>query len=797
MPFPFLFVVLTLAAGILLAFLFPLSPLILILAVLICLIGAWFIFFSIRSLKLAFLFILLTTFFLGSLLYTHRNQEFEKNRLHRLALSSYADFYGSLYKSRSKGLDKDFLFLRVNKISYEKKEEEVQGNMRISILQSDQAFLPHNFFVGDRIKVSAKLSPLKTYRNSAFSLQNMFLKSQNIHNRAFAKSPLLVEKIKSGSPYSPLRLISLIRQNLQEKIEKHFNSSQTQFLTSQGAVLEALLLGERGRLDSSITQSLQRAGIYHLFAISGAHIAIISFLLFSFFKILRIPTRSSYLILIFFLIFYAFLVEGRPSVIRATVMTLAFLLGKLLWKDVNLINTVSFSAFLLLLVNPFHLFSLGFLLTFAATFSIILFYPRIIKFLPAIPLRISDIFAITLAAQLGVLPIIAAAFNRITFSSLLLNFAALPLVGLIMACGYIFLPLSFLNLFLSQWLEKALTFLINLLISISHLFDQFSFLSYRIPTPYWITIILYYSFFLFILVPLKTNRKKIFTTACFLIILFVLITYPFPSLSKSLKITFMDVNQGESFLIEFPGRKKMLVDGGGQFQGTFDIGERIVSPFLWKKGIKKIDYLVLTHAHPDHLNGLKSVVRNFKVGEFWEAYSPREDKNYLAFKSLLRPLVPEKRMFRGNSCLIGDVKIEVLHPPGGNFEVNTAHNDQSMVLRLTYRQSSFLFTGDIGSQVEEEILNSAKEIRSQLLKSPHHGSKSSSSMAFLKKVAPQIVVISVGEQNIYGFPDQDVLERYKELGIKIFRTDHHGAIEASSDGHEIFVKTVVNKNPES
>ncbi|UCC41194.1 MAG: DNA internalization-related competence protein ComEC/Rec2, partial [Candidatus Aminicenantes bacterium] len=742
-----------------------------------------------RKENLSLLFILLTTFLLGSSLFAYQNKRFEQNSLHNMKHTDYADYYGTIYKSPSRGHDRDYLFLKVEKVAYQNKEEKIRGNLRVTIPHSSEFPSKLNVFIHDKVKVSAHLLSYKGFRNFKDSSLDMYLKTQHIHNRASTKSPLLAEKIEDGKKYLPLRLISNIRQKLQQRIEEHFSSPKDDSLSPQGAVLEALLLGERGRIPLSITRSLQKAGLYHLFAISGAHIAIISFLFFSVFRLFRIPARTSFLVLIFFLGFYVFLVEGRPSVMRATIMTLAFLIGKLIWRDVNLINTISMSAFFLLFINPFSLFSLGFQLTFAATISIILFFSRIIKYLPRLPFRISEIFAISLTAQLGVLPFVVSSFNRVTFSSLVLNFAALPLLGLIMASGYIFLPLSFVNSHLAQLLAKGIEFLINMLTSVSGLFDPLSFISYRIPTPHLITIIGYFLFLYLLLLPPRIKRQKLIVLLCFLLFVSVIISYPFPSTSRNLKLTFIDVGQGDSILAEFPGEKKMLIDGGGIPEETFDIGESVVSPFLWDKGIKKIDYLILTHAHPDHINGLKAIARNFKIGEYWESLIPLNSRSYAEFKKLIPPSIPQKRFFRHHTQREGDVKIEVLHPKKDNPYVQTVHNDQSLVLRISYGQTSFLLAGDIGIDAEREILENVNEIKSQVLKSPHHGSNSSSSTTILRSVAPRIVVITVGEGNRYGLPDQEVLEKYGKIGARIYRTDLHGAVEVSSDGQRISVRT--------
>jgi len=474
---------------------------------------------------------------------------------------------------------------------------------------------------------------------------------------------------------------------------------------------------------------------------------------------------------------------------RATIMALAFLIGKLIWRNANLLNTLAISAFIILVFNPVGLFSLGFQMTFAATLSIILFFPKVIKHLPRLPLRISEIFALSLTAQMGVLPFVALAFNRITFSSLVLNFAAIPLVGLIMASGYIFLMISWITPLAAGTLAKLIHFLVLLLIAVSHLLDPVPGLSFRIPTPPLIVVLGYFFTLGLLLLPTKIKRQKVIISVFFAVFLGFLVVYPFPSHSKILKLTFIDVGQGDSILIEFPGNKKMLIDGGGTPEDSFDIGERIVSPFLWKKGIRKIDYLVLTHAHPDHMNGLKAVARNFKIKEFWEALSPKDNQSYAELRKRLPPLTTCRRMFRGHVESVGSVKIEILNPTQTDPFVTKILNDQSLVFRISYGQTAFLLTGDIGKDVEKELVQSSYTLRSDVLKSPHHGSDSSSSGEFLSAVTPRFLIISVGLGNRYNLPDPVVVNRYQEIGAKIYRTDQSGAVEVSSDGRELSVRT--------
>jgi competence protein ComEC len=253
-------------------------------------------------------------------------------------------------------------------------------------------------------------------------------------------------------------------------------------------------------------------------------------------------------------------------------------------------------------------------------------------------------------------------------------------------------------------------------------------------------------------------------------------------------VTFIAVGQGDSILVEFPGRTRMLVDGGGLLTGTFDIGENVVSPFLWDKGIKRVDYLVLTHDHPDHAGGLKAVARNFRIGEFWEAIAPPDDPAYRELKAALAG-VQTRRLVAGVSTRIGSVTVEALWPPETLPSVAPPDNDQSLVLKISLGATSVLLPADIGADVERRLLDGGVNLACTVLKAPHHGSASSSSEEFLKAAAPEIIVITVGNGNRYGFPQPAVLARYASTGARVLRTDLHGAVECTLNGSSLAVRT--------
>jgi competence protein ComEC len=337
----------------------------------------------------------------------------------------------------------------------------------------------------------------------------------------------------------------------------------------------------------------------------------------------------------------------------------------------------------------------------------------------------------------------------------------------------------------------VLGFLVAVFARISHALDPFPFLSFRVPTPRPGIVFGYFLFLGLSLVRPRFRGQRFLVGAGFSLFFFVLIVSPFRPGSPELRLTVIDVGQGESLLVEFPGRRTMLIDGGGLAASTFDVGDRVVSPVLWRKGIKTIDYLVLTHPHPDHLDGLVAVAKNFRIGEFWEGWPARVDGLYADFLKALPSRVIRRRCGRGFSRHEGEVSITVLHPeipetagPGPE----AAGNDSSLVIRIALGRTAFLLTGDIGAATERELLGAGLDLRSTVLKAGHHGSASSTSSAFLAAVQPKVVLISVGEGNTYGFPSREVLERCRSAGAGVFRTDIDGAVEISADGRRLLVR---------
>jgi len=412
-------------------------------------------------------------------------------------------------------------------------------------------------------------------------------------------------------------------------------------------------------------------------------------------------------------------------------------------------------------------------------------------------LRVS--LAVTAVAILGTAPFVALHFNRISLVGFLTNLVFVPWVG------FLIVPLSLLASFLSFFAYPLAALLIQVndfmtvvLLKAVALSASVPYASLFLSTPTVFEIILFYSLLLMAVYLRKGKTVRyLFLGCCMALVLNLAFWSTQQWFQKKLVITFIDVGHGDSILIEFPKGKRMLIDGGGLREDRFDIGKNVIAPFLWKKKIRKIDLLVLTHPDPDHFKGLNFIASHFSIGHFWDNGFRGNSEAYLRLEETLLKRKVERFSLDDQTSpqMIHGVEISFLNPPVMKKSDGSSHhpsdlNNQSLVMRLQMKGTTILLTGDIEQEAEYRMINKGVPLKADVIKIPHHGSASSSTQAFLEKVQPRYAILSVGGQNLGRLPHSEVLRRYEQLGTVIFRTDEHGAVTFMTDGERIEIDTV-------
>ncbi len=417
-------------------------------------------------------------------------------------------------------------------------------------------------------------------------------------------------------------------------------------------------------------------------------------------------------------------------------------------------------------------------------------------------------FAASLAAEAMLFPIGALVFSRVTFAGLALNFLAIPLMGVAQLAGMAVVPAALV----STRLAAAAGWMAHIgaggLVWSADLVRFAPMLTYRVAPPAWHAVVIYYAS-MAACWALWRRRRGISGNAELRLVARVrraamaatlvsgvwILGQPWALLAARgdglLHVTFLDVGQGDSLLLRFPHGSTMLVDAGGLGGSPgFDIGDRVVAPVLRDRGLRHLDYVVLTHGDTDHIGGAAAVVREFRPREVWEGIPVPRFEPLAALRVGAEVVGAHWRnVYRGDRLSVDGVDIEAVHPAPADWERQKVRNDDSIVLDVRWRGVSVLLTGDIGREVEHAFEDEMPSAALRVLKVPHHGSLTSSSPEFLQALQPQIAVFSAGRANHFGHPAPHVLQRYRDIGAAIFRTDEDGAITLHTDGHSIDVHT--------
>ncbi len=611
-------------------------------------------------------------------------------------------------------------------------------------------------YSGEVIKAFGKIScpiPYSHFKKTFFEVSNEF---SYIRCNFYIKSELLIEKIDVKNP---LRYtISKIRMNFYNKLKTSSKNSE---------LYAALFLGLKRGLNDEEKEVWQKGGVFHFLAISGLHIAILSFVFLTILKAFFYDFRIIYTFEILLMLFFVFLTGAAPPVLRASSVIILYFLSKLLSRDGDLNYFIMLSAVVFLLLKPLLIFNISFIMSYSMYFIIYFTAKDLNRFFPSIrEIEKTAIILILISILSNIWGVLL--FNRINFLSfipnLFLSFAIPPVLGL--------LSIAFFISFISGSIFRFLISISDLLfLFIKPIIKIFSSISVRIPDA-GIETMLFLCGMLIMIFLLKKLKPKALLLFFFLITLIVISTLK-EKPAETLELHFIDVHTGDSSLIRTPEGENLMIDcGGGRGRNRF-IGEFVVSKHLFSLRVKKISALFITHLHSDHFGGCKSIIKNFKVKNVF-VFKP---KNYET-KTFIEDTLKTKINFlkNGDELNFNGLRVKVIYPTEKSADL--FDNEKSMALKVTYGGKSFLFLADIGEDSIKEIYNKYKLSlnRIEVLKYPHHGSGRTAFFPFFKKINPFYSIISVGEKNPWGLPSVKIIKILNSFGSKILRTDRNGTI---------------------
>jgi competence protein ComEC len=602
------------------------------------------------------------------------------------------------------------------------------------------------------------------------------------------KSPLLVDVVARGSwpAEAAASARGVVRRAIARSVAPHGAVA--------AAIVTAVLIGDRAGLPDQVRTRLQAAGTYHVIAISGGNIAILAALIVGICAVFGVHGRYVAIAAIVVLLMYAQVATAGPSVWRATLMATLYFGARIFDHRTPPWHAVALTAAVIAVIQPLDVRNAGFLLTFGAT-SGLLGMASIVS-TRRVPRAVAWLLAsvtASLAAEIVLLPVSASVFSRVTAAGLLLNLIAIPAMAVVQVAGMVVVAVQPLDALASAagWLAAHGA---TVLVESARLVDLAPWIVRRVPPPPFWLVAIYYAALATAWTFWRTRRG--IGAALVMAAVAGLIVNGIDPLARSaalavLRLTMIDVGQGDSMLLEVPAAPSLLVDtGGAPFgSGSFDIGERVLAPALWARGVRRLGDLLITHGDPDHLGGAPAVLTDFKPAVVWWGIPVPRHGPSTTFLETARAASRIEYRRAGETIAFGRARLRVLNPPEPDWERQRVRNDDSVVLEVVDGDVALLLAGDISADVERAIVPALTPARVRVLKVAHHGSRTSSSTELLESWRPQIALISCGRGNTFGHPAPEVIARLQSIGARIYRTDRDGEITLTSDGREVQVRT--------
>ena len=689
---------------------------------------------------------------------------------------------------------------------------------------------------GDRIRFPAKLKLPRNFRNpGAFDYQG-YLADHGIAALGSTK----IENVERLPGFAGSHL-ALWRSRLHRAVVAKVHEL---WPPREAALIDAMVIGEESFIDRDTRADFQRSGTYHVLVVSGMNVTILAFVVFWTLHRLRLGDIRATLLTVAFCVAYAFITEVGAPVWRATLMCAIYLCTRLLYRDRAMVNAVGVAALGLLVFDPRQLFTASFQMTFVCVLIVAaigipilqrtsqlqkqalahwdsndyaaLLPPRVAQLrvdLQFIAARVAhfvgekwsarfvrvtarfclaawELIFISAVMQMGLALPMAYYFHRATSIGLPSNLIVVPLTQLMMPAAAAALILGFI----SPWLAKVpvllTTFALHGITGAVRGLGSLRVADLRVPVPSVFVIALAAA--ALVLAMCSARRRAAFAACGLAAILAASLTLAFIPPSPRvhpgvLEVTSIDVGEGDSTLLITPQGRTLLVDAGGPIGpggSQLDFGEDVVSPYLWTRGISGLDAVAITHGHSDHIGGMIAVLKNFKPRELWVGLLPPSEALDNVITTAQTLGIKVVRRWEGDVFNLGGATVEVLFPPRDSPAGSKPQNNDSMVLRVSYANSSVLLEGDAEKQVERRVA-ALHHPSANLIKVGHHGSNNATTPELVASAKPQFAIISVGSGNSFGLPRTEVLGRLANAGARVYRTDLDGAVTFYLDGHSV------------
>ena len=712
--------------------------------------------------------------------------------------------------------------LQADRVELAEGRRRVAGKVLVKVYGGEQEFYRY----GERLRLRGTIVEPPGRRVPGGFDYAFYLRSQGIDGLLYPKA-LQISSLGDGDPGRLPAAAMALRSRLVDVIDDHLPSPAAELLTG-------ILFGQRSRLPEEVQENFRSSGVGHLLAVSGLHVGLVAALILGLWRLLGLRGKLPLFMAIILVFAYAYLTGLRPSALRAAIM-ISFTLGALLLeRERDLPTAVALAALITLALNPLHLFSIGFQLSYTATLSIIYLQPPLaaaaLKL--KLPKFIRPLLTVTLAAQIGVLPLCAYYFHHVPVGALLFNIVLLPLMSPLVALGLGGALAGLIWPAAAPLILLPCRLLLELVLAVTALSRHPLF--YRpVYPPGALALVLIYGFMaaaaaLFYLSRRRRDGEKetaplsgmepvgpgpksspllpawiqrplfrkitlfaLMGVTLLLIWGFILI----PAAPSGLTVTFLDVGQGAAALVEAPRGVKIIIDGGGDPPHKGDpgnTGEMVLLPYLRREGVRRIDLAVISHPHEDHFGGFLPLVEEIPIKMLLLSPAEGESPYYLELMERAAARgIPLERVSAG--CCWGSssgLLIETLGPPAEPFSgTNSDLNNSSLVIRLGYGAVRFLFCGDIEDDGARALLGQGSDLGAQVLLIPHHGGFMELLPELLRAVQPQYAVISVGK-NSFGHPRPETLAALEEAGVTVLRTDLQGSVIFQTGGDSLRVKTM-------